>query len=157
MENLSCRTDLPVLMLFDVDPSWPQEDICERQELAQLLSNALKALGHPVTNASVETDDLTTILNQYAPEEIIVFNWCEDIPGIPHSCAQAAQKLEMLGFTYTGADFGALTLGQDKRKIKRRLNEAGIPTPAWEVFTSDKVINWKRFPAIVKPAFEHCS
>jgi D-alanine-D-alanine ligase len=29
--------------------------------------------------------------------------------------------------------------------------------PAWEVFTSAQTSSWERFPAIVKPAFEHCS
>jgi len=110
-----------------------------------------------VISAGLETADLTAILHQHNPEEIIVFNWCEDIPGIPHSGALAAQKLERLGFTYTGADFSRLTLSQDKRKIKRRLEKAGIPTPTWEVFTSAHTRTWKRFRAIVKPAFEHCS
>jgi D-alanine-D-alanine ligase len=157
MGDLACRTDLPVLMLFDVDPAWPQDAIGERLELAQRLSAALQSLGHPVCCAGVETDDLDTLLVPYDPEKIIVFNWCEDIPGTPHSGARAAQKLEMLGFTYTGADFYALTLGQDKRKIKERLKQAKVPTPAWEVFTSARVKTWRRFPAIVKPAFEHCS
>jgi len=155
--NLTRRTDLPVLMLIDVDRAWPPDAIGERLELAWQLSDALQSLGHPVTSASVETDDLDTLLVPYDPEKVIVFNWCEDIPGIPRSGAQAAQKLEKLGFTYTGADFNALTLGQDKRKIKDRLIRAGVPTPAWEVFTAEQAGTWQRFPAIVKPAFEHCS
>jgi len=155
--NLVCRTDLPILILYNVDPEWPQDDIRERLELAQVLTDALKALGHPMISAILETSDLTALLQKHDPEEIIVFNWCEDIPGIPHSCALAAKKLEMLGFTYTGADFNALTLSQDKRRIKRRLERAGIPTPNWNVFASAQTITWERFPAIVKPAFEHCS
>jgi carbamoylphosphate synthase large subunit len=129
MRNLVCRTDLPILMLYDVDPEWPQDGIRERLEVAQRLTYALKAVGHPVISAGLETADLTAILHQHNPEEIIVFKWCEDIQGIPHSGALAAQKLERLGFTYTGADFSRLTLSKDKRKIKRRLEKAGIPTP----------------------------
>jgi D-alanine-D-alanine ligase len=157
MNQLACRTDLPVLMLFDVDPEWPQDSIRERLEEVQCLIDALKAIGHPVTRAILETNDLTAILQPFDPKEIIVFNCCDDIPGIPHGCALAVQELEMLGFTYTGADFKALTLGQDKRKIKHRLKEAFISTPTWAAFSSARSKAWKHFPAIVKPAFEHCS
>jgi len=157
MMNLACRTDLPVLMLYDVDPAWPQDVIRDRRDEVHRLINALTAVGHPVTGACLETTDLTTLLQQYDSEEIIVFNWCDDIPGIPHSCALAAKELKMLGFTHTGADFKALTFSQDKRKIKRRLEKAGIPTPAWEVYASARAKTRERFPAIVKPAFEHCS
>jgi D-alanine-D-alanine ligase len=157
MSDLTCKTDLPVLVLYDVDPQWPPASIQERLEEVRLLIDALKAVGHPVNCARLENDDLTMLLNQYDPDKIIVFNCCEDIPGIRRSCALAAQKLEMLGFIFTGADSNALTLSQDKREIKRRLEKAGIPTPIWEVFTTAKCRTWKRFPAIVKPAFEHCS
>jgi D-alanine-D-alanine ligase len=157
MRKQTYRTDLPILMLYDVDPAWPQEDICDVQDEVQLLIDALKAVGHPVTRVRVETADITAILQQYDPEEAIVFNCCEEIPGIPHNCALAAEILEMLGFTFTGASADALTLGQDKRQIKRCLEKAGIPTPNWEVFNSIDYITWDRFPAIVKPALEHCS
>jgi D-alanine-D-alanine ligase len=157
MSDLACRTDLPILMLFDLDPEWPQNCIRERLEEVQCLIDALKEIGHPVTRAILETKDLTALLQQVDPEEITVFNCCDDIPGIPHGCALAARRLEMLGFIYTGADSKALALGQDKRKIKRRLKEAKVFTPSWEVFTSARTKTWKHFPAIVKPAFEHCS
>ena len=100
---------------------------------------------------------MITALRGYDPAEWIVFNWCEDIPGTPHSCHLVAQELDRSGFTYTGAGFTALAFSLDKRKVKRRLKKLGIPTPAWQVFTSPQASSWERFPAIVKPAFEHCS
>jgi len=157
MRNLACRTDLPILMLYDVDPLLPQDRILERLEEVQLLIDALKAVGHPVTSACLETTDLTSKMQQYNPDEVIVFNCCEEIPGIPRSCALAAQKLEMLAFTYTGADSNALVLSQDKRRVKRRLEKAGISIPTWQAFSGNEASTWEQFPAIVKPAFEHCS
>jgi D-alanine-D-alanine ligase len=109
-----------------------------------------------VTIACLENDAIAALLNPFDPEEVLVFNWCEDFPGIPHSYPLAARKLEKLGFTYTGADSLALTLSRDKRRIKRRLQKHRIPTPAWEVYTSVQKVEWIQFPAIVKPAFEHC-
>jgi D-alanine-D-alanine ligase len=86
----------------------------------------------------------------------VVFNWCEELPGIPRSAAQAAAILERLGYSFTGADEQGLLLGQDKRRVKRLLKQHGVPTPNWQVYESSANVHWERFPAIVKPAFEHC-
>jgi D-alanine-D-alanine ligase len=157
MDNIICRPDLPVLMLSNADRQWPLEDIRESISLTDSLVNAMQAIGHPVSSVYVEVNNLPDLLRDYAPDELIVFNWCEELPGIPHSDAMVAQELERSGFTYTGADSEALALSLDKRRVKRRLQECGIPTPPWQVFTSTQEVDWRRFPAIVKPAFEHCS
>jgi len=157
MENNNRRTDLPVLLLYDVDRRWSQEEIRESVGLTDILVSALQAIGHPVSSICVETDNLPDLLRPYYPDELIVFNWCEELPGIPRSGALVAQELERRGFTYTGADYYALALSQDKRRVKRRLQRWGIPTPAWQVYTSAQAADWRRFPAIVKPAYEHCS
>ena len=157
MENLYSRTDLPVLMLSNVDHRWSLEEIRESVSLTDNLVRALQDVGHPVSSIYMETNNLPDLLRPYYPDELIVFNWCEELPGIPRSGALVAQELERRGFTYTGADSYALALSQDKRRVKRRLQKRGIPTPAWQVFTSAPTAGWTRFPAIVKPAFEHCS
>ena len=157
MENLIRQSDLPVLMISNVDRRWSLEEIRESISLTDNLVGALQAIGHPVSSIFVETDNLPDLLRPYYPGELIVFNWCEELPGIPRSGALVAQELERRGFTYTGADSSALALSQDKRRVKRRLQKRGIPTPAWQVFTSAPTADWMRFPAIVKPAFEHCS
>jgi D-alanine-D-alanine ligase len=151
-----CRTDLPVLLIYNEDPSWSRQDIQDAQAETRLLANALVEVGHPIQEARVQSAKLETYLESFSPDEHLVFNWCEEIPGIPHSAHQIARVLEQMGFTYTGADEQALTLSQDKRLVKRLLQESGIPTPAWQVYTTDQMIGWERFPAIVKPAFEHC-
>lgn len=157
MENPCRRTDLPVLLLYNIDHDWSQEEIRESVNLADILVSALRAIGHPVTVVCLEANDLPILLQPYHPDEVIVFNWCEEVPGIPHSCQLVARELERRGFTYTGAGSRALVLSQDKRRVKRRLQKRGIPTPVWQVYTSLQKVEWMRFPAIVKPAFEHCS
>jgi D-alanine-D-alanine ligase len=157
MDNLYRPTELPILMLSNADHQWSLEDIRESIQLTENFVSALKDIGHPVSRVYVETNNLSDLLSSYDPDEVIIFNWCEELPGIPHSGALAAQALEQHGFTYTGADSCALTLGQDKIRVKRRLNNCGITTPTWQVFTEAPQIDWSRFPAIVKPAHEHCS
>ena len=157
MENLIRQSDLPVLMLSNVDHRWSLEEIRESVSLTGNLVGALQDVGHPVSSIYMETNNLPDLLRPYYPDELIVFNWCEELPGIPRSGALVAQELERHRFTYTGADSNALALSQDKRRVKRRLQKRGIPSPAWQVFTSAPTADWTRFPAIVKPAFEHCS
>lgn len=153
----SLNTDLPVLLLNNLDRSWPQYDIDLCLELGDIMTEGMRAAGHPVVRARLEDDQLSDILNKYDPAELIVFNWCEEVPGVPRSSWMVALELERQGFTYTGADYPALVLSQDKRQIQQRLKDAGIPTPEWEIISSVNEIDWDIFPAIVKPAFEHYS
>src|SRR4030042_764967 len=97
------------------------------------------------------------VLSKFDPTKLIVFNWCEEVPGIPRSSWMVAQELERQGFTYTGADYPALVLSQDKRQVQQRLKDACVPIPVWNVYYSPDTEDWEIFPAIVKPAFEHCS
>ncbi len=151
------RTDLPILLIYNIDPSWPQQDIQDSLATTRLLAAALVEAGHPVHEVSVQSADLAMALKGFTPQEYLVFNWCEELPGIPHSAHLAAQCLEEMDFTYTGADTRTLALSQDKRLVKHLLQQQKIPIPTWQVYTSDRKIDWQHFPAIVKPAFEHCS
>lgn len=156
MDFIHCLTDLPVLLIHDLDPSWPQQEIQDYRAEVRLLIDALVEVGHPVQEVCIQSAELETALEGYSPDEYLIFNWCEDLPGIPHSEYRVAQTLDQMGFTYTGADAQALTLGQDKGLVKRLMQWRGISTPVWQVYTSVQTIQWERFPAIVKPAFEHC-
>jgi D-alanine-D-alanine ligase len=156
-ESMDYRSDLPVLLLTDVNPRWHPEEIQERMTATGILLRSMWEVGHPATSIYMETEELPESLFGYRPSEVIVFNLCDEVPGIPRSCALAALKLEECGFTFTGADSHALVLGQDKRQIMYQLNEYGINVPKWEEYTSPDHVTWETYPAIVKPAFEHCS
>lgn len=151
------KTDLPVLLLHNLDYTWPQADIDLCLELGDAMLEGLQAAGHPVIKARLENDQLASLLSIYNPRELIVFNWCEEVPGVPRSSWMVAQELERQGFTYTGADYPALVFSQDKRQVQKKLKDAGVPTPVWKVFYSADEVNWELFPAIVKPSFEHYS
>jgi D-alanine-D-alanine ligase len=151
------QNDLPVLMLYNINPEWSCEEIEESRQAAHTLSSAMCQEGHPVTEICLEDQDLAGLLRPYAPDNAIVFNWCEEIPGFPHSYDLIAQTLEELGFTFTGADSKALAFSQDKRLVQQRLNSRGIDTPRWQIFPSEARDGWTTYPAIVKPALDHCS
>jgi D-alanine-D-alanine ligase len=145
--------DVPVLLLYDPDPSWTPQERDGVPSLDEAIANA----GHPTTLVPVEDDNIAAILSRYDPISYIVFNWCEGIPGKPHSDAMVAQTLEALGFTFTGSSSLTLALAEDRYRIKQILDQADIPTPGWRIYEHPAAGGWNRFPAIVKTANEHCS
>jgi D-alanine-D-alanine ligase len=149
--------ELPVLLLYNVDPAWPPEDIAVAADEAERLASSMRALGHPVADIAVHDSDLARCLKPYDPAEWIVFNWCEELPGMPHSDARVARILEEHGFTCTGPSSESLRLSWDKAWMKRLLNKRRLPTPRWRLYASAGPARWNRFPAIAKPSQEHSS
>lgn len=148
---------IPVVLLYNVDPEWTQAEKEEVIHLSTHLGQALMETGYPTEFVPVEDDDIAGRLRAFDPSGCIVFNWCENLPGVDHSEWLVAKRLEMLGFTFTGAGSEALALAQDKFRVKELLDQSGIPTPAWRIFSAGESIRWNRFPAIIKPVNEHCS
>ncbi|MEE9913582.1 MAG: ATP-grasp domain-containing protein [Deltaproteobacteria bacterium] len=148
---------IPVVLLYNVDPHWTQAEKEEVISLSTQLGHALIEVGYPIVFVPIADDDIASHLHSFDPSEHIIFNWCEGLPGLEHSEWLVAKRLEMLGFTFTGADSETLALAQDKYRVKVLLDQAGIPTPAWRIFHHGEPCEWDRFPAIVKPMNEHCS
>ncbi len=157
MTLLDVCTDLPVLLLYNLDHTWALEEIQDSLDDVSQLESALREQGHPVTPVPVYDADLVSALDEYHPQELVVFNWCEGVPGVPHSDALVAETLETLNFAYTGSSPQVLALSQDKQQVKELLDRHHIPTPEWQVYASPELDGWEHFPAIVKPAQEHCS
>ncbi len=148
---------IPVILLYNIDPHWTQAEKEEVINLSTQLGHALIEVGYPIVFVPIADDDIANHLHSFDPSEYIVFNWCEGLPGLEHSEWLVAKRLEMLGFTFTGADSETLALAQDKFRVKVLLDQAGIPTPAWRIYHDAEPCTWDRFPAIVKPMNEHCS
>jgi D-alanine-D-alanine ligase len=151
------RTDLPVLLLHNLDDTWEPADFERALEDIDHLETALRAEGHPVINVPVYDADLEGSLRNYDPKDFIVLNWCEELPGVPRSEALVAEALEDLMYTYTGSTPAVLAVSWDKEKVKRLLDQSGLPTPLWRIFDLPQSDGWNRFPAIVKPTHEHAS
>ncbi|MFH0925533.1 MAG: ATP-grasp domain-containing protein [bacterium] len=149
--------NMPVLLLYDSAPFWTPHEKDEVRSLSLQLGQAISSVGHPIKLLPLSSNDLSLVLSSYDPLSHIVFNWCESIPGMPHSEWLIAQSLESMGFAFTGASAAALALTQDKRLVKEILSQSNIPTPKWQVYDYPSADGWDQFPAIVKAVNEHCS
>lgn len=149
--------DIPVLLLHNINPEWTSEEKQETEQDVATFCNALSELGHSIEVVAVEDDCLADRLSVFNPHDYVVFNWCEELPGVPHSEPLIAAVMEKMGFVFTGSSYDVLSLAHDKPAVKRILDEAKIPTPPWNVFDNTEVGYWNIFPSIVKPAYEHCS
>ncbi len=151
------RTDLPVLLIHNIDPEWPEPDALDARRQALDVMKALRRVGHPVTSVTVRQPDLRRLLRRYAPEDYVVFNWCEALPGVEHSEPTVAKHLEELGFTFSGASSRVLELSCDKARSREAMIRDHVPVPEGRIFEKVDGARWDRFPAIVKPVFEHSS
>jgi len=130
MELALKNSELPVLMVYDLDASWDSHEAAECATETRRLVAALRRHGHSVVTKPVTDVDLATQLDGLDPSRYIVFNWCEGFPGVDRSDYAVAHALESLGFTYTGATGDVLALSRDKCKVKELLRSHGLPTPA---------------------------
>ncbi len=146
-----------MLLLHNLDPAWPREDRDEALRQAAEMEAALRAQGHVSASVAVCDANLAACLGAHNPARWVVFNGCEELPGVPRSDALVAETLERLGFSYTGSPPQALALSWDKGRVKRQLERSGLPTPRWRIYDSPEPGDWDCFPAIVKPAREHSS
>ena len=151
------RNDLPVLLIHNIDPEWPEADALYARKQASEALRALRSVGHPVTSVTVRQPDLKRVLRRYSPDEYIVFNWCEGLPGVDRSEPQVARELEALGFTFTGGSSSVLDLSCDKARSREAMLKARVPIPVGRIFEKLDGARWDRFPAIVKPVLEHSS
>jgi D-alanine-D-alanine ligase len=146
-----------VLLLFNMDPLWEQAELNNVLGIVEQIKTALEQEGHSVKLLVAGDPDIEDILTPYDPREHVVFNWCEDLPGIQKGDVVMAEMLERNNFCYTGSTPDVLSLSWNKAAVKILLDRSGISTPSWQLFLSPHVNGWKSYPAIVKPAFEHCS
>jgi D-alanine-D-alanine ligase len=151
------RRDLPVLLLHNMDPAWTAEERREALQDVTTLGDALAKLGHRVEFLAIEDAHPVSRLQGFDPRAVVIFNWCEELPGLRRSEPEAAAILERLGFVFTGSPAHVLARSHDKPLIKRILEAGRIPTPPWAVFDEPASNGWDIFPAIVKAAHEHCS
>jgi len=152
----SC-SNVPVLLLNNIDPAWEEGERDEALRHAEELHAGLSACGHPVTVVEVSDSDLRRRLKGFSPHEYVVLNACESLPGLDRSEPLVARELSALGYAFTGSNAEVLALSWDKPRVKRLLLEQGVPTPSYRLFQAPSSDGWHTFPAIVKPAYEHCS
>lgn len=145
----------PVAVIYNLDRNWPKPDQDNVERLIGVMLTGLRKLDVDVQ--AIEIQDTLEPLNDLNPDETLIFNWCEGFVGIPWSDFLVAKELEARGFIYTGASSRTLRRTVNKEVIKKMLFEAGVPTPPGRALHHDQVKDWHVFPAMVKPAGQHCS
>ena len=146
----------PVLLLYGLDEASQPYEVEATNSLVEVAVNALHSRGWRVEAVKL-VHDLVTPLRRYDPREWIVLNLCEGSPAQDFYYARMARLLDSLDYTYTGSDQHALDQTQFKRQMKRVLTDWAVPTPAWAIYDAPNEVDFKVYPAIVKPASEHCS
>lgn len=148
---------MKVLVLYDLNPVWDRYEINEARNSGRVLFESLKDEGIEAYIEELNNPGLDRILDRYCPDDTIIFNLCETLPTIPNSEGIVVEIIGKKGFTYTGNVPEVIERSYDKRKVKEVLGSLGIRVPYGGVLTLEEAAGWSLFPAIVKPAHEHCS
>lgn len=146
----------PLLLLYGLDEASHDFEIVSTLALIKAATEALLSRGWRVLPLQV-AHDLTALLRPFDPGEWLVFNLCEGAPAQEFYYARVTRTLAELGYTFTGSDAWTLDETQYKWRMKTLLERYGVPTPAWALVERAENLAFDSFPAIVKPAAEHCS
>lgn len=118
------------------------------------IRKAIESLGHRVVLIEASEDAFEKLRNS-KPD--FVFNIAEGIRGRSRE-SQIPAMLDMLGIPYSGSGVATLALTLDKRRTKEILKIWGIPTPKFQLFSSEEEsLNGLKFPLFVKPNAEGSS
>ena len=148
---------MKVVVLYNTDAAWDKSEIKNARSSNKVLYESLKEEGIETYLEELNTPHLEKTLKKYNPDDTIIFNLCEALPGIPQSEKRVVQTIESMGFTYTGNDPELIALSYDKQKVKEILVSLGVTVPYGKVLAPEEAADWTLFPAIVKPSREHCS
>jgi D-alanine-D-alanine ligase len=157
------RPNVPirVCVLFNVDfeDGTPEGDPgyaarADVESVARGIANVLSDGAHETHLLPVDGDlhSLRNRLEELEPD--CVFNLCESLCGDTRLESAVPLILELMGVPYTGSPPAALSSALYKDRVKRLLENAGVPTPAARVMASPTDPCDLPFPLIVKPVRE---
>lgn len=124
----------------------------DRRETIQSIQDAIESDGH-ITAFIPADQNLPFALREFQPD--ICFNIAEGLGGDARE-AQVPAMLELLRIPYTASRVLANALGLDKTMTKNIWRQAGLPTAAFQEFSSPyETLNADmHYPLFVKPARE---
>ena len=145
-----------ILLLYGLDETSHRFEIESTLSLVHKATAALFERGWQVLPLQI-THDLVNPLQPYSPHQWLVLNLCEGSPHQAFYYARVTRGLAELGYVFTGSDSWSLNETQFKWRMKSLMEAGNTPTPRWQVVNQGEAITFEHFPAIVKPAAEHCS
>lgn len=144
------------VVLYTVMSDWTADNTALSEECIHRIVLGLNICGLEASAIAVRRD-VAAAVHGLDPRDTVIFNWCEGLDGEPNAYSAVPPVLERLGFAYTGATAWALDATQDKAVTKKILLDNKIPTPVSRLYHRAVINGWRRYPALVKPANEHCS
>jgi D-alanine-D-alanine ligase len=136
----------------DTDPAWASR--AEVELVATDILRALRESGHDAHLVPVD-GDLAGLRSALADLDVAcAFNLCESLVGDARLESAVPLVLELLGIPFTGSPPEVLSFALRKDRVKRRLEEAGIPTPQGRVLVGPDDACDLPFPLIAKPVRE---
>lgn len=156
---MNLAVDLRVIVLYNEETGvayGEPRDIIALQStrtVARLIYEALEERGYLVTLLAARESlrELKQALKEFSPIDTFVFNNCDGFRGNNMAVTRIVRLIEECGFAHTGSTAEVTRTCIDKRRTKRKLIAAGIPTPRYQIYTEPgNSFRW-RFPAIVKP------
>lgn len=136
----------------EMDPAWAAR--AEVGLVATSVADALSGTGYEAHLVPVD-GDLGALRGQLAELDVdCAFNLCESLAGDARLESAVPVVLELLGVPFTGSPPEVLSFALRKDRVKQRLEEAGIPTPAGRVLTTPADPCDLPYPLIVKPVRE---
>lgn len=155
-KNFEKLKDKEILILYTEAGEWTEEDSQISLQEVQLMCEELKNLGLKASYLKVDFNNLDE-LKRLDPKKTVVFNWCEGLGDDLYDYFTVPKILEEIGVVYSGCDPDCLKTTADKAETKNILVRKKIPTPSSRTYVGGEANGWSTFPALVKPAREHCS
>jgi len=162
--NIHTNLDQPVIVLYNKTDELikgESSDLIADAGVvycAESIINTLRAGSYEVIDLPYDRD-IELVLEEFPPDQYTIFNLGEGLAGKLLEEARIAWALEIMGYTFTGNSGDAIAKSTNKALTKHLLEQVGLDTPEWWVFSNpDEVIQHKStlptFPLIVKPIAE---
>lgn len=151
---------MKIILLHQAVPATAGADERDVLDQAAAVRQALLAEGHTVAVHAVTLDlaALSLALRDNPPD--LVFNLVESLAGADRLLPVVPMLLETLHIPFTGNSADALLVTTHKLLAKRRLRQAGLPTPDWiEMDDVDTASDSHASPGdwICKSVWDHAS
>lgn len=146
-----------ILLIYTEMDDWSEEDKLLSKLSVDELVGELTAIGFTKVFVKRIVDPIDECFAEFDPKETIVFNWTESYGNDGTDYWTVPEHLDKLGFAYTGSSAKVLKDTIDKVEVKKIMLEKGLSTPKTKIYEKLEPNGWMTFPALVKPAREHCS
>src|SRR5258706_12997386 len=115
-----------VVVLYNENPEWPASDKAWTARMVATVTTSLEEKGYQYQPLKIF--DSLSGLDQFDPQDWLVWNWAEEIGGQAWTDSVVAAELGRRGFAYTGSQAETLLFSCDRMRVKRRPQALNVST-----------------------------